>query len=223
MDGQRGFQDDLAHDAIASGDLVLCDDNLVRPIWAAKEPLLRNYYDHEWGVPIYTESGVLERICLEGFQSGLSWATILRKRRAFREAFSGFNADVVADYTDGDVERLVANEHIIRHRGKIRAAIANARATIALRDEGGLAAHVWSFQPKRTPCPRYLREIPTQSPESVALSKDLHRRGFRFVGPTTMFALMEAIGMVDTHLLGSPRRGTSGLFDKDGYRLSPRD
>jgi DNA-3-methyladenine glycosylase I len=195
----------------ASG-AVLCEDGLVRPAWAAADPLLREYYDTEWGMPVRTEQGIYERICLEGFQAGLSWATILRKRPAFREAFSGFDPEVVARYGGNDVERLLQNAGIVRNRAKIRAAITNAGATIALRAEGGLSDFVWSFQPATTPAPRVLAEVPTTSPESAALSKALRARGFAFVGPTTMFALMEAIGMVDTHLVDSHRRGASGLW-----------
>ncbi|NKX55145.1 DNA-3-methyladenine glycosylase I [Arthrobacter mobilis] len=192
--------------------VVLCDDGLARPAWAATDPLLRRYYDTEWGMPVRGEQAVYERICLEGFQAGLSWATILRKRPAFREAFAGFHVDTVAAFTDEDVERLMANPRIVRNRAKIRAAITNARATAALRAEGGLSDFVWSFQPAATPAPRTIGEVPTTSPESVALARALRRRGFAFVGPTTMFALMEAIGMVDTHLVGSHRRGSSGIW-----------
>jgi DNA-3-methyladenine glycosylase I len=199
-------------DPSTSPDLVVGDDGLARPSWAASDPLLRAYYDTEWGMPVRDESGLLERICLEGFQSGLSWLTILRKREAFREVFAGFDADVVADYDEGDVARLLADARIVRHRGKVEAAIANARATVDLRADGGLCDLVWSFRPRETPRPLTFADVPTQSPESVALSKELRRRGFRFVGPTTMFALMEAVGIVDTHLVGSHRRGSSQVW-----------
>ncbi|MFC7402382.1 DNA-3-methyladenine glycosylase I [Citricoccus sp. GCM10030269] len=192
--------------------LVIGDDGLARPPWAARDPLLRDYYDSEWGMPVRDERGLFERLSLEAFQSGLSWVTILRKRPAFREAFSGFNPDAVAGFGDKDVERLMANAGIVRNRAKILATIGNARATVALRESGGLSDLVWSFQPEESPRPRSLEEIPSQSSESVALSKALRARGFRFVGPTTMFALMEAVGIVDTHLLGSHRRGTSGVW-----------
>lgn len=192
--------------------VVLGEDGLARPAWAATDPLMRDYYDTEWGVPVRGEQGVFERISLEGFQAGLSWATILRKRPAFRAAFHDFQVDKVAAFTEDDVERLMEDTSIVRNRAKIRAVITNARATIALRAEGGLSDFVWSFQPPSTPAPRHIGEIPTRSEESVALSKALRRRGFAFVGPTTMFALMEAIGMIDTHLVGSHRRGSSGLW-----------
>lgn len=191
---------------------MVCDDGLARPPWAALDPLLREYYDTEWGMPVHGERALYERISLEAFQAGLSWATILRKRPAFREAFDDFHPDTVAAYTDTDIGRLLTNTGIVRNRLKIQAAITNAWATIALRQEGGLDALIWSFQPSTTPCPRIVEEIPTTSPESVALSKALRKKGFTFVGPTTMFALMEAIGMVDTHLVASHRRGSSGIW-----------
>lgn len=192
--------------------LVVGADGLARPVWAAHDEQLRNYYDTEWGMPVRDERGVYERLCLEGFQSGLSWATILRKRPAFREAFREFDPDLVARFDESDIERLLLDPSIIRHRGKIAAAITNARATLALREGGGLAELVWSFQPVQTPRPHTLAEIPTQSPESVALAKTLKKHGFVFVGPTTMFALMEAIGIVNTHLVGSHRRTAAGVW-----------
>ncbi|WP_298460210.1 DNA-3-methyladenine glycosylase I [uncultured Cellulomonas sp.] len=189
------------------------DDGLARPAWAAVHPLLREYYDTEWGLPVRDERGLFERLSLEAFQSGLSWATILRKRAAFREVFDGFDPDRVAGYTDDDVARLLADARIVRNGAKIRATITNARATVALRGDVGLADLLWSFRPAATPAPRTAAEVPTRSPESVALARELRRRGFVFVGPTTMFALMEAVGIVDTHLVGSHRRGTSGVWD----------
>ena len=192
--------------------LVIGDDGLARPTWAATDPLLRDYYDTEWGMPVRDERGLFERLSLEAFQSGLSWATILRKRPAFRKAFDDFDPDTVAAYDEGDVERLMADAGIVRNRRKIEATITNARATVALRDEGGLPALIWSFQPAETPAPASYDEIPTQSEESRALARALRARGFVFVGPTTMFALMEAVGVVDTHLVGSHRRGTSGVW-----------
>jgi DNA-3-methyladenine glycosylase I len=191
---------------------VVGADGLARPSWASVDPLLMDYYDTEWGMPIRDERGLYERICLEGFQAGLSWATILRKRPNFRAAFADFDPDVVATFTDADVERLLGDAGIIRHRGKIQATITNARATIALREDGGLVDFVWSFQPADTPRPNDHSDVPTVSDESKALSKALRRRGFAFVGPTTMYALMEAVGIVDTHLLGSHRRGSSGVW-----------
>lgn len=196
--------------------LVIGDDGLARPVWAAKDPLLREYYDTEWGLPVRDERGVFERLSLEAFQSGLSWATILRKRPAFREAFVGFDVEAVAAFGEDDVERLLGDAAIVRNRAKILATISNARATVRLREaddvDGGLAGLVWSYQPERTLAPRTPSEVPTRSPESEAMAEDLKRRGFRFVGPTTAFALMEALGIVDTHLLGSHRRGSSGIW-----------
>ncbi|WP_020637832.1 DNA-3-methyladenine glycosylase I [Amycolatopsis alba] len=191
---------------------VVGDDGLARPPWAATDPLLREYYDTEWGMPVHGEQNLYERISLEAFQAGLSWATILRKRPAFRDAFDGFDPDRVAGYGERDIARLMTDPRIVRNRRKIDAAVTNARATIALRDNGGLDALVWSFRPHSTPSPRWVEDIPTQSPESVALATALRRHGFAFVGPTTMFALMEATGIVDTHLLDSHRRGSSGVW-----------
>lgn len=194
---------------------VACDDGLVRTPWAASDALLREYYDTEWGMPVRDERGLFERLALEGFQSGLSWITILRKRDAFRAAFSNFVPDAVAEFGDEDVTRLLVDSGIIRNRAKILATIKNAAATIALRSEGGLVDFIWSYKPKKTPIPRTVAEVPTMSDESIALSKALRRKGFSFVGPTTMHALMEATGMVDTHLVGSHRRGSSGVWPCD--------
>jgi DNA-3-methyladenine glycosylase I len=173
---------------------------------------MREYYDTEWGLPVRDERGMFERISLEAFQSGLSWATILRKRPAFRLAFADFDPAVVGAFDETDVERLMADAGIVRNRRKIDATIVNARATVALRDTGGLVDLVWSFRPSATPAPTSYDEVPTSSPESLALSKALRRHGFTFVGPTTMYALMEAVGIVDTHLLASHRRGSSGVW-----------
>ena len=192
--------------------LVRGDDGLVRPEWAAASPLLQEYYDTEWGMPIRDEQGLFERLSLEAFQSGLSWATILRKRPAFREAFAGFDPEAVAAFGDDDEARLMADAGIVRNRAKIRATITNAQATVALRERGGLGQLIWSFQPESTPQPRSMAEAPTQSPESKAMSKALKKEGFVFVGPTTMYALMSAIGMVDLHPMGSHRRGSSGIW-----------
>lgn len=195
-----------------SSDVVLGVDGLARPLWAAHDPLLKEYYDTEWGMPIRDETGLFERLSLEAFQSGLSWVTILRKRPAFRSAFQGFDPEAVAAFGDSDVERLLSDPGIIRHRGKITATIANARATLELRSDGGLADFIWAFKPADTPRPRTFAEVPTQSPESQALARALKAKGFRFVGPTTMFALMEAVGIVNTHLLGTHRRDAAGIW-----------
>ncbi|MFZ2509604.1 MAG: DNA-3-methyladenine glycosylase I [Gordonia sp. (in: high G+C Gram-positive bacteria)] len=193
--------------------VVVGPDQLARPAWASVDPLLRDYYDTEWGMPVRDERGMFERLSLEAFQSGLSWATILRKRPAFRAAFAGFDPDAVAAFSEKDVVRLMDDAAIVRNRRKIAATIGNARATVEMRSDGGLGEFIWSFQPGQTPRPRTIAEVPTQSTESAALAKALRAKGFAFVGPTTMYALMEAVGIVDTHLLHSHRRGSSGVWD----------
>lgn len=197
---------------LASG-LTLCDDGLIRPTWASHDELLRSYYDTEWGLPIHDEAGVFERLVLEGFQAGLSWRTVLAKREAFRQAFDGFVPDRVAAFTSDDVDHLVSTPGIIHNRRKIDAAISNARATVAMRNDSAVAdgpSHlgelVWSYRPTLDPLPRSKEEVPTQLPESVALAADLKSRGFCFVGPTTMLALMAAIGIVNTDIVGTHRR-----------------
>lgn len=195
-----------------SDGTVIGTDGLARPPWAAQSPLLREYYDTEWGMPVHDETELFERLVLESFQAGMSWAIILRKREAFRTAFDGFDPDTVALYSDSKVADLMSNEGIVRNERKIRAAITNAKATIALREEGGLDTFLWSFKPAETPAPRTMEEVPNRSPESEAMAKQLKKRGFTFVGPVSCFALMEAIGIVDTHLVGSYRRGSSGVW-----------
>lgn len=183
--------------------MVVGEDGLARCPWAIGHPVNTAYHDTEWGVPIDGEAAHLERLTLEAFQSGLSWLTILNKRPAFRAAFAGFDADVTAAYDEDDVERLMADAGIVRNRRKIEAAVTNARATVALRGAGGLEALVREHRPVTPPAP----QAATTSPESVALSKALKKHGFVFVGPTTMHALMEAIGIFDPHLPGCHRRG----------------
>jgi DNA-3-methyladenine glycosylase I len=191
---------------------VIGDDGVARCPWAGVAPsVMRDYHDHEWGRRVDGESSYLERLTLEAFQSGLSWSTILNKREAFREVFAGFDADTVAGFDDGDVARLMDEPRIVRNRMKIDAAITNARATVALRDDGGLPAFVDSHAPDVAPAPDTMEEMATTSPESVALSKALKKHGFVFVGPTTMFALMEAIGIFDPHLVGCHRRGDTAV------------
>lgn len=187
---------------------VVGSDGIARCPWAAAgDAVYRDYHDTEWGVPVRGERAHLERLTLEAFQSGLSWRTILDKRENFRAAFAGFDADVVAAYDDSDRARLLADAGIVRNRLKVDAAITNARATVALREYGGLETFVHGFGPDASPRPLTSDEVPTTSPESVALSKALKRVGFVCVGPTTMYALMEAVGLVDDHLLGCHRRG----------------
>jgi len=212
MEDQKPAQAGAREASGAVGGVVIGDDGLARPAWAAVDPLLREYYDTEWGMPVTDERGMFERLSLEAFQSGLSWATILRKRPAFREAFDHFDPDRVAGYGDADVERLLADARIVRNRAKILATITNARATVALREEGGLVDLVWSFRPSVNLEPRSMADLPTKTAESAALSKALRSRGFAFVGPTTMYALMTAIGMVDAHLLDSHRRASAGVW-----------
>lgn len=188
-------------DVVAAGDLVVGADGRARCRWGAATPEYVVYHDEEWGRPLHGDDALYERLALEGFQSGLSWLTILRKRPAFRAAFDGFHIETVAGYGEADVARLLADAGIVRNRAKIEAAIANARAARELPD--GLAALLWSFAPPpRERRPASLAEIPAQTPESVAMAKELRRRGFRFVGPTTAYALMQATGMVDDHLAG---------------------
>jgi DNA-3-methyladenine glycosylase I len=190
---------------------VTGDDGVVRCPWGSAG-VLRDYHDSEWGMPVVGESALFERLCLEGFQAGLSWLTILNKRERYREVFHGFEVDRVAALTDADVERLMTDPGIVRNRAKIEAARRNARATVALRADGGLEAFVESFAPAVTPTPAHTSELVGSSPESLALSRALKKRGFGFVGPTTMYALMEATGIVDTHLTGCFRRGASGRW-----------
>ena len=179
----------------------MTDDGLVRCAWAGGPGPMRDYHDLEWGRPVQGESAWFERLTLEAFQSGLSWATILAKRPAFREVFADFDVDAIAAYDERDVERLMADARIVRNRRKIEATLVNARATQELREDAGLEALLRRFAPAEQPRPRTPAEVPTTSPESVALSKELKRRGFAFVGPTTMHALMEATGLTNTHLL----------------------
>jgi DNA-3-methyladenine glycosylase I len=169
--------------------------------WSTTDPAYLAYHDEEWGRPVRDERGMYERLCLEGFQSGLSWLTILRKREAFRRAFAGFDPDAVARFGPRDVERLLGDASIVRHRGKIEAAIANAKATVALRAAGTpLPELVWSFAPADHRPPRGDGDWLTSTPESAALSKELRKAGFRFVGPTTVYATMQACGVVNDHL-----------------------
>jgi DNA-3-methyladenine glycosylase I len=188
----------------------LGEDGVARCPWAGGPGVMRDYHDREWGVPVSGEAAYLERMTLEAFQSGLSWAVILNKRPGFRTAFADFDADVVAAYDDVDVERLLADTGIVRNRRKIEATITNARATVDLRDAGGLEALVLAHAPDRDPEPATAAEWLASSPESVALAKALKKAGFVFVGPTTMYALMQAIGIFDPHLTGCFRRGSRG-------------
>jgi DNA-3-methyladenine glycosylase I len=190
--------------------VVVGDDGIARCPWAGDDPVMRGYHDTEWGLPVDGEAAHLERLTLEAFQSGLAWRTILLKRPAFRDAFAGFDAERVAAYDERDVDRLMADAGIVRNLAKVNAAITNARATIAVRESGGLAAFIEAHRPPPGPAPRDTAELQTTTPASLALSKALKKAGFSFVGPTTMHALMEAIGLVDDHLAGCHRRGCAG-------------
>ncbi len=182
-------------------DLAIAPDGRPRCAWAGSTPDYLAYHDTEWGFPVDDDRRLFEKLCLEGFQSGLSWLTILRKREAFRAAFAGFEHEAVAAFTDADVARLLADAGIVRHRGKIEAAIGNARLAADLVDEhGSIAAWAWSWEPD--PAEAEPPATHTTTPTSVALSKDLKRRGWRFVGPTTVFSFMQAMGLVNDHVEG---------------------
>jgi DNA-3-methyladenine glycosylase I len=169
--------------------------------WTSKDPAYNAYHDQEWGRPVTDERGVLERLCLEGFQSGLSWLTILRKRDNFRKAFAGFDPERVARFGERDVQRLLQDAGIVRHRGKIEAAIANARGTLALREAGTPVEDVfWRHRPRMRKPVASIYDLPATTPESDALSRELKRAGFRFVGPTTVYASMQACGVVNDHI-----------------------
>ncbi|WP_329104734.1 DNA-3-methyladenine glycosylase I [Micromonospora sp. NBC_01699] len=187
-------------------DLVIGADGLARCGWGASTPDYAIYHDEEWGRPLRGDDALFERLTLEAFQSGLSWLTILRKRAAFRVAFDDFHLETVAGYDESDVERLLGNAGIVRNRSKIEAAVNNARAALELPD--GLSALLWSFaRTGQREQPRSFAQVPARTPESTALAKALKQRGFRFVGPTTAYALMQATGMVDDHLVGCHAAG----------------
>ncbi|MEM9555774.1 MAG: DNA-3-methyladenine glycosylase I [Acidobacteriota bacterium] len=184
-------------------ELELGPDGRPRCPWAVSTEDYIDYHDHEWGMPVADDRRLFEKICLEGFQSGLSWLTILRKRNDFRRVFLDFDFERVARFDDSDVERLLQDASIVRHRGKIEATINNAQKLRTLVDaEGSFAAYIWRFEPEPSPAPRVLADVPAQTATSKALSKDLKKRGFRFVGPTTAYAFMQAMGLVNDHLEG---------------------
>jgi DNA-3-methyladenine glycosylase I len=191
--------------------LVRGDDGVVRCFWGASAPEYVSYHDSEWGFPVAEDRRLFEKLCLEGFQSGLSWLTILRKREGFRKAFAGFDFERVASFGAKDVERLLGDASIVRHRGKIEATVNNAQRAVELvEEEGSLAGYVWRFEPDASTRPKRLTwdallEM-AQTPESQALAKDLKRRGWRFVGPTTVYAFMQAMGLVNDHLHGCDAR-----------------
>jgi DNA-3-methyladenine glycosylase I len=193
--------------ATPTSGLLTGDDGVTRCFWGDAPEIYRAYHDKEWGFPVDEDRRLFEKLCLEGFQAGLSWLTILRKRENFRAAFAGFDFEKVARFGARDVKRLLADEGIIRNRGKIEATINNAQRAIEMVDsEGSLAAYIWRFEPDSKSRPKKLTwaklvEL-AQTPESVALSKDLKRRGWRFVGPTTVYAFMQAMGLVNDHVDG---------------------
>ena len=185
-----------------SQSTVKGEDGNKRCAWCVSDPQYMKYHDTEWGKPVTDDQKLYEKLCLEGFQAGLSWLTILRKRENFREAFQSFDPEKVAKFTSRDITRLMKNEGIVRNRMKIEATIANAKATLRVQDElDSLSTLIWSFAPKKPKrAPRTLSDIPATSPESVALSKELLKCGFKFVGPTTMYAAMQSLGLVNDHL-----------------------
>jgi DNA-3-methyladenine glycosylase I len=210
-----------------TGILRVGSDGRARCFWAAGSTDYVAYHDEEWGRPVLDDDRLFERLCLEAFQSGLSWLTILRKREAFRAAFAGFRLADVAAFDEADVERLVRDAAIVRNRQKIEAAIANARAALRLAEEGGsLAAFLWSFRPAEHAAPRRLDELAATTPESAALAGALKRRGFRFVGPTTAYGLMQAVGIVDDHGAGcwvreAVERERTAALAQLAHRLHP--
>jgi DNA-3-methyladenine glycosylase I len=203
-----------------SDRLVKGEDGVVRCFWGSSPPEYQAYHDAEWGFPVDDDRRLFEKLVLEGFQSGLSWLTILRKRENFRQAFAGFDFEQVARFGEKDVERLLQDAGIVRHRGKIEAAINNAQRAVELVDEeGSLAAFVWRFEPDAKSRPKrftwdVLMEM-AQTPESKALAKELKRRGWRFVGPTTVYAFMQAMGLVNDHLHGCDAREAAELARAD--------
>ena len=199
-------------------DLTVGDDGLTRCSWGASTADYQAYHDTEWGRPVGDDALVYEKLCLEGFQAGLSWLTILRKRDGFRDAFASFDPAVVATFDDKDVDRLLADPRIVRNRGKIVATISNARATMALRADGtSLAGLVWSHRPARAAAPKRLADLASSTALSKALSVTLRRHGFSFVGPTTVYATMQAIGVVNDHFKGCHWRA---IIDDEFARFS---
>jgi DNA-3-methyladenine glycosylase I len=212
---------------VSAGEgLLVSDDGLTRCFWGDSPAEYRAYHDTEWGFPVEDDRRLFEKLCLEGFQSGLSWLTILRKREAFRRAFAGFDFEQVARYGEKDVGRLLADASIVRHRGKIEATINNARRAVELvEEEGSLAGYVWRFEPDAGSRPKRLTWAAllemAETPESRALAKDLKRRGWRFVGPTTVYAFMQAMGLVNDHVEGCAARDAADRA-RAGFRVPAR-
>ena len=187
--------------------LFKAEDGALRCFWCRASPAYRTYHDHEWGFPVTDDTRLFEKLCLEGFQAGLSWLTILNKREAFRSAFAGFDAERMVRFKERDIERLLGDAGIVRHRGKIESTINNAKRVLELREAfGSLSSYAWRFEPAPASRPKRLtlaalRKMAT-SPESIAMSKDLKKRGWSFVGPTTVYAFMQAMGLVNDHIEG---------------------
>ena len=185
---------------MADHTVLTGENGITRCWWAGTDPLYVDYHDTEWGFPVIDDVRLFEKLSLEGFQAGLSWLTILRKRESFRSAFARFDFHRVSGFDESDIDRLLGDAGIVRHRGKIEATINNARRTLDLIDAyGSLASYVWSYAPDRPEPPA---DLPSITPESTAMSKDLKRRGWKFVGPTTVYAFMQAMGLVNDHLTG---------------------
>lgn len=201
----------MPDDTLAPTGIFADDQQVTRCVWCRATPAYQHYHDHEWGFPVAEDRRLFEKICLEGFQAGLSWLTILNKREAFRQAFANFDMDQVATFDEADSRRLVLDAGIVRHRGKIASTINNALRAQELRSEfGSLAAYFWRFEPQGGTRPERITHQSlsgmTTSPESIALSKDLRKRGWSFVGPTTMYAFMQAMGLVNDHIEGCTAR-----------------
>ena len=216
----------MLDDTTAPAGLFVDDQQVTRCVWCRATPHYQHYHDHEWGYPVDSDTRLFEKICLEGFQAGLSWLTILNKREGFRTAFAGFDMDQVATFDDADVKRLVLDAGIVRHRGKIESTINNASKAIALRQEfGSLAAYFWRFEPEAATRPSQITRQTlsgiTTSAESIALSKDLRKRGWSFVGPTTMYAFIQAMGLVNDHLEGCHARERA-LLARQAFKLPTR-
>ena len=181
---------------------------MARCPWCGEDPLYQHYHDHEWGVPVHDERTLFEFLTLEGAQAGLSWSTILKKRDHYRQAFAGFDPVKVAQFSPARIEKLLGNPGIVRNRRKVESTVTNAQALLAAQNEfGSFDSYIWGFVNGRPTVNRFasMKEVPTQTPTAVAISKDLHKRGFRFVGPTIIYALMQAVGMVNDHLLSCYR------------------
>ena len=214
--------DDTLQPSPAPTGLFADESHVARCVWCRATPFYQHYHDHEWGFPVGSDTRLFEKICLEGFQAGLSWLTILNKREAFRAAFAGFDIDKVAAFDEADEKRLVLDAGIVRHRGKIASTIHNAKQAQALRQEfGSLAAYFWRYEPEPGTRPSQITGQTlsgvTTSPESIALSKDLRKRGWSFVGPTTMYAFMQAMGLVNDHLEGCNARASAAQA-REGFK-----